>query len=126
MHSVQETYALAIMDPAPDDNVVTQQKRRYRFKPGTKALREIKKLQKSTETIIPHAPFSRLVYEVLRKRMPDAKMSKSGMGSLQEAVETYCIDLLKSSNNYAIHARRKTIQGEDLKCAQTSIAQGTA
>ena len=104
----------------------SKEKRKYRFKAGTKALREIKKMQKSTEKIIPRAPFMRIVYEVLKTCKSDAKMSKSGMESLQEAIEIYCVDLLNKSNSFAIHARRKTIQEEDLKCAQASLVENAA
>ena len=34
-----------------------------RFRPGTVALREIKRYQKSVDTLIPRAPFQRLVRE---------------------------------------------------------------
>ncbi|KAM0829743.1 hypothetical protein ACQ4PT_066680 [Festuca glaucescens] len=39
-------------------------KKPHRFKPGTVALRQIRKYQKSTELLIPFAPFVRLVREV--------------------------------------------------------------
>ena len=38
---------------------VTTGVKKYRFKPGTVALREIKKYQKSTDLIIQKAPFQR-------------------------------------------------------------------
>lgn len=38
---------------------VTTGVRKYRFKPGTVALREIKKYQRSTELLIQKAPFQR-------------------------------------------------------------------
>lgn len=38
-----------------------QVKKRHRYRPGTVALREIRKFQKSTELLIRHAPFQRLV-----------------------------------------------------------------
>lgn len=41
-----------------------QAPKRHRYKPGTLALREIRKYQKSTEPLIPRAPFARLVREI--------------------------------------------------------------
>ncbi|KAL6619031.1 hypothetical protein ACP70R_034170 [Stipagrostis hirtigluma subsp. patula] len=38
-------------------------KRPYRWRPGTVALREIRKFQRSTEMLIPFAPFVRVVGE---------------------------------------------------------------
>lgn len=37
------------------------EKRKIRFRPGTVALREIKRYQKSTAMLLPRAPFQRLV-----------------------------------------------------------------
>ena len=39
-------------------------KKRYRYKPGTVALREIRKYQKSVEPLLRKAPFQRLVREI--------------------------------------------------------------
>jgi hypothetical protein len=39
--------------------------KKYRFKPGTVALREIKKYQKSTDLLIRKLPFQKLVREVM-------------------------------------------------------------
>ncbi|XP_026449659.1 histone H3-like centromeric protein A [Papaver somniferum] len=39
-------------------------KRSYRRKPGTKALHEIRKLQKSIDLLLPRAPFVRIVKEI--------------------------------------------------------------
>ena len=40
------------------------EKRSHRFRPGTVALREIKRYQKSTALLLPRAPFQRLVRAV--------------------------------------------------------------
>ncbi|KAH8780563.1 histone H3-2 [Hyaloscypha sp. PMI_1271] len=54
---------------APRKKVITRKapttKRKYRFRPGTKALLEIRRYQKSAELLILKAPFARLVKEVL-------------------------------------------------------------
>jgi len=41
-----------------------QERKKMRFKPGTVALREIKRYQKSTDMLIPRAPFQRLVRDI--------------------------------------------------------------
>jgi histone H3 len=41
-----------------------KEKKKFRFRPGTVALREIKKYQKSTESLIARAPFQRLIREI--------------------------------------------------------------
>ena len=49
--------------PSADKN-----KKAHHFRPGTVALREIWKLQKSTELLIRKAPFERAVSEIVEKR----------------------------------------------------------
>ncbi|KAG1924638.1 histone H3, partial [Pimephales promelas] len=39
-------------------------RKKHRFRPGTRALMEIRKYQKSTDLLLRKAPFSRLVREV--------------------------------------------------------------
>ena len=41
-------------------------KRKYRYKSGTRALREIKSLQKKTNLLIPKLPFQRLVRDLVK------------------------------------------------------------
>lgn len=45
-------------------------KKPHRWRPGTVALREIRKYQKSTELLIPFAPFARLVGAAALQRVP--------------------------------------------------------
>lgn len=52
----------------PRKTIVPQQKKR-RWRPGTVALREIRKYQKSTELLIRKLPFSRLVREIGQVRL---------------------------------------------------------
>ena len=40
------------------------EKRKIRFRPGTVALREIRRYQKSTKNLLPRAPFHRLVRSI--------------------------------------------------------------
>jgi histone H3 len=43
-------------------------KRKHRYKPGTVALQEIRKYQKSTDQLLCKAPFSRLVREITQSK----------------------------------------------------------
>ena len=45
-------------------------KKKHRFRPGTVALREIRRYQKSFELLIPKLPFARLVREVTQTVSP--------------------------------------------------------
>jgi hypothetical protein len=54
-------------------NIITsasEEKRRRRYKPGTLALKEIRKFQKSTDLLIRKAPFCRLVGPLFSRNPP--------------------------------------------------------
>jgi len=86
---------------------------RRRFKPGTVALREIKRYQKSTELLIRKLPFSRLVREITQDIKSDTRFQAAAFGALQEAAEAYLVGFFEDCNINAIHARRVTIQKKD-------------
>jgi len=55
--------------------------------PGTVALREIRRYQKSTELLIRKLPFQRLVREIAQDFKSDLRFQSSAIGALQESVE---------------------------------------
>ena len=59
-----------------------------RFQPGKQALREIRTFQKSTELLIPKAPFFRLVQEILQKEHGDHQIQAGAVLVLHEATES--------------------------------------
>ena len=93
-------------------------KKPHRYRPGTVALREIRKYQKSTEVLIRKLPFSRLVREIGQDIKTDLRFQSSALGALQEAAEAYLVTIFEDSNLAAIHARRVTIQPKDLNLAR--------
>ncbi|KAJ3130803.1 histone H3.2, partial [Geranomyces variabilis] len=94
---------------------LTGQKRPYCFKPGTVALREIRRYQKTTNLLVAKAPFMRLVREVCQDFNRDIRFAKSSMLALQEASEAYLVALFEDANLLAIHAKRVTIQPKDIQ-----------
>ncbi|KAF2296465.1 hypothetical protein GH714_038301 [Hevea brasiliensis] len=71
-------------------------KKPHRFRPGTVALREIRKYQKSTELLIRKLPFQRLVREIAQDFKTDLRFQSSAVAALQEAAEAYLVGLLKT------------------------------
>ncbi|KAK1146400.1 histone H3.1 [Aspergillus melleus] len=61
-------------------------KKHPRYKPGTVALREIRRYQKSTELLIRKLPFQRLVREIAQDFRSDLRFESSAIGALQESV----------------------------------------
>merc|ERR1712054_545935 len=93
-------------------------KKPHRYKPGTVALREIRRYQKSTELLIRKLPFQRLVREIAQDFKSDLRFQSSAIGALQESVESYLVSLFEDTNLCAIHAERVTIQSKDIQLAR--------
>ncbi|GMN26467.1 hypothetical protein TIFTF001_001308 [Ficus carica] len=86
--------------------------------PGTVALREIRKYQKSTELLIRKLPFQRLVREIAQDFKTDLRFQSSAVAALQEAAEAYLVGLFEDTNLCAIHAKRVTIMPKDIQLAR--------
>jgi histone H3/H4 len=124
---------------------VTVTRPSHRFRPGTVALREIRKYQKSYDLLIPRLPFNKLVRTIAKKEFNrlvggtggekgdatpvaqngeesdthfSVQFQASALESLQEATEHYITKLLEDANLNAIHATRVTVQPKDIKLAQ--------
>jgi len=93
-------------------------KKPHRFRPGTVALREIRKFQKSTELLIRKLPFQRLVREIAQDFKTDLRFQSHAVLALQEASEAYLVGLFEDTNLCAIHAKRVTIMPKDIQLAR--------
>ena len=72
-------------------------KRAHRWRPGTVAIREIKKFQKSVNLLIPRAPFQRKVRAIAQLIEPDLRFKADAIECLQEATESYLVALFEDS-----------------------------
>jgi len=112
-------------------------KKPHRYRPGTVALREIRKFQKSTDLLIRKLPFQRLVREIaqgivvgdvaggkvtrnvtLANDTQALRFQSSAVMALQEAAEAYLVGLFEDTNLAAIHAKRVTIMPKDMQLAR--------
>ena len=99
-------------------------KKAHRFKPGTVALREIRKHQRTTQLQLKKAPFRRLVREVANELVnmnafPNgARMQDVALTALQEAAEAYMVKLYEDTNLTCIHRKRVTIEPKDIQLAR--------
>ena len=93
-------------------------KRRHRFRPGTVALREIRRYQRSTALIIKKHAFQKVVKEIMAEICPQYRIQTNAVLALQEAAEAYLVALFDDTNLCAIHAKRVTIQPKDLMLAR--------
>ncbi|XP_071321939.1 histone H3-like centromeric protein A isoform X3 [Trachinotus anak] len=93
--------------------------KKRRFRPGTKALMEIRKYQKSTDLLLRKGPFSRLVREVCQSFSREAlRWQVYALLALQEAAEAFLVMLFSDANLCAIHAKRVTVFPRDIQLAR--------
>ena len=94
-------------------------KKPHRYRPGTVALREIRRYQKPTELLIRKLPFQQLVREIAQDLgKKDVRFQSGAIIALQEASEAYLVGLLEDSNLCAIHVKRVTIMPKDIQLAR--------
>ena len=93
-------------------------KKPHRYRPGTVALREIRRFQKSTELLIRRLPFQRLVREIAQDFKGRLNFASGAILALQEVAEAYLVGLFEDTNLCAIHAKRITIMPKDIQLAR--------
>jgi len=96
------------------------ERKKQRWRPGTVALREIRQYQRSTNLLIPKLPFSRLIKELANERSSSGglRFQSSALMALQEAAESYIVQLFEDTNLCAIHAKRVTVMPKDMNLAR--------
>lgn len=111
-----------VLAVAADPAVVVSGKKprkKYRAKPGRKALRDIRRYQKSTELLIPKLPFQRLVREIAQEaHTDDLRFTRSAILTLQEGAEAFLTDLFEASLHSALNNKRVTVMQKDMKLAR--------
>mmetsp|Transcript_37417 Transcript_37417/g.95619 ORF Transcript_37417/g.95619 Transcript_37417/m.95619 type:complete len:114 (-) Transcript_37417:284-625(-) len=98
-------------------NFYISKKEKIRFRPGIKALREIRKFQKSTDLLIHRLPFARLVKEITLEFHHSLQWQSVALEALQYAAEDYIIGLMEDANLSALHAKRVTVMPKDIHLA---------
>lgn len=100
-----------------------QQKEKRRHRPGELALKDIRRLRNTTDLQIPKASFHRLVREITSAYTPihlDApfKYQFAALIALQEAAESYLVNLFEDGNRCTAHAKRVTLMPRDVDLAR--------
>ena len=98
---------------------VTGVRRRRRKKPGEGALKEIRKMQNSSDLLISKFRMSQVIREITRSVTPahctDFKFTSAAIAALHVAAEDHAVRTFEMSNLAAIHAKRVTIQPKDMQ-----------
>lgn len=102
---------------------VARKKKGFRYRRNTIALRDIRRLQKTTELLIPRRPFQRLVRDVSQQIWnqfghSELRFQTASLSALHEASKSYLVALFEDTNLCAIHAKRVTIIPRDMHLAR--------
>ncbi|ETE64369.1 histone H3-like centromeric protein A, partial [Ophiophagus hannah] len=83
----------------PPQQAAAGPRRRRRYRPGQRALQEIRKYQKSTDLLIAKLPFARVVREICLEytRGVDMMWQSMALLALQEAAEAFLVHLLEDA-----------------------------
>lgn len=95
---------------------INQNKKRN---PGQKVLREIHKLQHTTNLLIPRASFNKLLRTVCEEQVEgNFRWTSDAVTVMQAAAEDYLVGLFEDSYLCSIHCKRMTLLSKDLQLAR--------
>lgn len=101
-------------------------KKPHRFRPGTVALREIRKYVQGFEDVIPNAPFERAVRDIADKlpyceslktqeKKSKIRFTPGSIFAIKSAAQDYMIRLFQRSYRATLNSRRKTLFARDMR-----------
>ncbi len=102
-------------------------RKKPRLRPGTKALREIRKYQSHSkhgiELLIRKLPMQRIVREISEEYTgghfeTGVKFQANAFEAIHHASEDYAVHLFEDANLEAIHAKRVTVMPKDIQLAR--------
>ena len=115
---VPASLAMAAARWAPKSMVGGKAAVKRRYRPGTVALRDIRKLQRLGELLISKLPFKRLLREIAQEYTNSPRFSASAVLALQGASEAYLVGLFQDAQLCAIHGKRVTFMSRDIQLAR--------
>jgi histone H3 len=105
-------------NPLPPTPTSLGVKKPHRYRPGTVALQEIRRYQKSFDLLIKKLPFQRVAREIAQDYKSDMRFQSNTIQATQEATEAYLVGLMEDTNLCAIHAKRVTVMSKDMQLAR--------
>ena len=93
-------------------------RKKPKMRAGTVALREIRRYQKTTDTLLPRAPLQRITRDIARGIDSDLRFASQALQALQEAAEAYLVGIFEDANLCALHANRVTVMRKDMDLAR--------
>ena len=98
--------------------------RLHRSRPGTVALREIRKFQKSTTLLISKLAFQGLFCEIEQDLKSDVRLQAGAIEALEHTAEDMVVELFEEAQRAAVHSKRVSIMRRDIALA-TRMLRGT-
>lgn len=83
----------------------------YRYRPGTVALREIRKFQKSTDLLINRSSLNRVIRQISDNKY---RYQVTALLAIQVAAEAFLVQIFEEAELSAIHGKRVTVFPRDL------------
>jgi histone H3/H4 len=111
-HEEEEPVAEEVVNEEP---VVKKRKHGKRSSEVKGVLADIKKYQANNKTLIPRAPFSRLVREIAQDFQTDLRFSHAAIDVIHWWGDIFLAELLYKANEMPFNRRRKTLTVEDLQ-----------
>ena len=97
----------------------TKKKKRYRFKPGTVIRRQIRKLQRTTNLLVPAAPFVRVVREIADTfALNGIRFESKALEGLHIAAEDFLTEQFKDAEknmHMVTNGKRQTLNPSVLR-----------
>lgn len=108
--------------PLPLSTTTTNLGKKRPLRPGMRALRDIRKYQRSVEKLVPKAAFQRLIKEIAQDLYGSngiqLRFQVHAVEAIQEACESYMTNLFVDANLCALHGKRQTLMARDLILAR--------
>jgi histone H3 len=100
---------------SPKAKKVSKKSGKRRYKPGTVALREIRKIQKTGALLLRKAPFARIVRAAAGRYKSNCRFKPSALAAVQEAAEAFGTSTLEGAVMLQLHRKRKTLVKKDIE-----------
>lgn len=116
--SSQSSKSVKSKSASKSGQVEQKERKPVRYRPGTVALRNIRKYQKNYDPLLSKAPFRRLVRQYAQEMRPDLKFSENAMTSLQELSENHLQRMISQAYVITLGNDRIKLRANDLEMVQ--------
>ena len=112
---VQQKRRLPTAEETSSASEEEMKKKKHRFRPGTVALREVKKQQKSTDTLIRLVPCSKLTRGVAAEFDENVRFQQDALRAIQYGLEHHLTAEVRAGLVMSATSKRMTLSPSDLQ-----------